>query len=170
MTQFELKIGTKKEIREALIEKKEKEEFNNVEISDVEKKKLYDHYRNKKFRKIKKYSDIKYEWLKIRIGELHKRIKRQNKNFGCTLTPEELLSLIPKDLKCPIFRTKFVFDNSDTLSNLSVDRIINSLGYFKENVVIVSLRANAIKSTATVKELYKVADFYHKIEKNKVDN
>ena len=39
-------------------------------------------------------------------------------------------------------------------------------GYTKNNIVIVSNRANRIKSDATVDEIRKVADFYEKLLKN----
>lgn len=45
----------------------------------------------------------------------------------------------------------------------SIDRIDNSKGYLKGNVIIVSMRANSMKSDATVDELRRVADFYEKL-------
>jgi hypothetical protein len=44
----------------------------------------------------------------------------------------------------------------------SIDRIIPSLGYVRGNVVIVSMRANRIKTDATDAELRRVAKFYTK--------
>mgnify|MGYP006166398807 FL=1 len=46
---------------------------------------------------------------------------------------------------------------------------VNSLkkGYVKDNIIVVSMRANRIKSDATVDEIRKVADFYEKLLKNK---
>ena len=42
----------------------------------------------------------------------------------------------------------------------SLDRIDNSKGYVPGNVIVVSMRANRIKTNAAVSELYRVADFY----------
>lgn len=42
----------------------------------------------------------------------------------------------------------------------SLDRIDNKLGYTPENTVIVSYRANRIKSDASIEELRRVADWY----------
>ncbi|MBO9624152.1 MAG: hypothetical protein J7500_15700 [Sphingomonas sp.] len=42
----------------------------------------------------------------------------------------------------------------------SLDRIDNSKGYVPGNVVVVSFRANRIKSDAAVSELLKIARFY----------
>ena len=48
-------------------------------------------------------------------------------------------------------------------------RKVNSLkkGYVKDNIIVVSMRANRIKSGATVDEIRKVSDFYEKLLKNK---
>ena len=48
---------------------------------------------------------------------------------------------------------------------MSIDRINNSKGYHKDNIVVVSDLVNTIKSNATLKELYMVADFYYELEK-----
>jgi hypothetical protein len=45
-------------------------------------------------------------------------------------------------------------------ASLSIDRIDNTRGYVRGNVVIVSLRANRLKNNATVDELVKIARFY----------
>lgn len=45
-------------------------------------------------------------------------------------------------------------------SSPSLDRIIPDLGYVPGNIVVVSRRANRIKTDATVEELEAVADFY----------
>ena len=123
--------------------------------------------RNKKYHNkivnIKKYTDISIPFLNKKISNMRDR------SNDVTLTAEELLELIPKDLKCPVFRTKFSFgegnDWTTKQNSMSVDRIDNNKGYHKDNVVIVSFKANVMKSTATLKELYQVADFYYELEK-----
>lgn len=43
----------------------------------------------------------------------------------------------------------------------SIDRIDNSRGYELDNIAIVSMRVNRIKSNATIEELRLIADWYH---------
>ena len=49
----------------------------------------------------------------------------------------------------------------------SIDRIDPKKGYVKDNIIVVSMRDNRIKTNATVDEIRKVADFYEKLLKNK---
>lgn len=42
----------------------------------------------------------------------------------------------------------------------SLDRIRNELGYVRGNVIVISNRANRLKSDATIKELRDIASFY----------
>jgi len=106
-------------------------------------------------------------YLGQKITQLQRRHKA-GKVKTCTLTREELLELIPKDLKCPIFKKPFKF-NCHSQWNLSIDRINNDKGYDKDNVIIVSKKANQMKSNATLKEMYMVADFYYELEKKQLD-
>jgi hypothetical protein len=86
---------------------------------------------------------------------------------------------------CPVFGFKFVKGNTKgtkhggNSKSPSVDRIIPSKGYVKGNVVVVSLKANTIKETASlsqmekrleklkeaVSDLDKVVRFYRKINR-----
>jgi hypothetical protein len=42
----------------------------------------------------------------------------------------------------------------------SIDRIDNSKGYTKDNIMIVSTKLNLLKKDATIDELIKIGDFY----------
>lgn len=50
-------------------------------------------------------------------------------------------------------------------SSPSLDRIDNKLGYVKGNIIVVSNRANQLKSNGTVEELRKIVDFYSALQK-----
>ena len=62
---------------------------------------------------------------------------------------------------------KLVGWTEDTNYSPSFDRIYPKKGYVKGNIVIVSNKANRIKTDATVDEIRKVADFYEKLLKDK---
>ena len=49
----------------------------------------------------------------------------------------------------------------------SIDRIIPDDGYTKDNIIVVSLIANAIKNQATPDQIQKVATFYKKLYKER---
>jgi predicted RND superfamily exporter protein len=61
--------------------------------------------------------------------------------------------------------SKFGSKNNDLTP--SIDRIDPKKGYVKENIIVVSMKANRIKTDATVEEIRKVADFYEKLLNNK---
>ena len=64
-----------------------------------------------------------------------------------------------------MFGTKFLFGKGLNQFSMSIDRIDNNKGYHKNNIVVVSFKANTMKNSATLKELYQVADFYYELEK-----
>jgi hypothetical protein len=74
-------------------------------------------------------------------------------------------SLQPEDIVvpavCPVLGLKLQRGTTKFRDNSpSLDRIDNSKGYLKGNVIVVSQLANRIKSNATVEQLCKVAEFY----------
>lgn len=110
-------------------------------------------------------------WLLHRIQS-----KCRKENLPFDLTIEDLV--IPTH--CPILgmplkfgvKTKSKFregrGGAVPQDSPSVDRIEPELGYVKNNIVIVSYRANLIKTNASVTELIKVADFYKMLVSKKV--
>ena len=125
-------------------------------------------YREKQTQ-ISSYDDIDILWANFKLSKLKSnRKRRKHLNVLNTLTAEDVISLIPKDLKCPVYKEPFIFKGQSQW-NLSFDRIDNSGGYTKDNVVVVSTRVNSIKNVANVKELYQVADFYYELEKKSLD-
>jgi len=60
---------------------------------------------------------------------------------------------------CPIFGFKLTLEGKRSTS-ASIDRIDNSKGYVPGNVVVVSLKANHVKSDCTLDELRRMVGFY----------
>jgi hypothetical protein len=76
------------------------------------------------------------------------RAKKRNIDFN--ITQDDLF--LPK--YCPILNIKIDYDARKAYGNSpSIDRIDNSKGYIKGNVIIMSRLANAMKSSATFNEL-----------------
>lgn len=84
------------------------------------------------------------------------RRRARNKGLAFSLTSEDII--IPKT--CPVlgihlnFGTDHVTPNSPTL-----DRVDNTKGYTKDNVCIISYRANRIKTDATEQELQLILEY-----------
>lgn len=76
-----------------------------------------------------------------------------------------LFNLEPSDVVipelCPVFGTPIVTNIGRCgPDSPSIDRIKPELGYVKTNIVVVSHKANAIKSNANLADLEKVLNFY----------
>jgi hypothetical protein len=61
-------------------------------------------------------------------------------------------------LGIPLFPRRGKQGGSD--NSPSLDRIEGKFGYVKGNVIVISNRANRLKSDATIKELRDIASFY----------
>ena len=87
------------------------------------------------------------------------------------LTVEDIRDLLKNSGNiCPVLGVKMTISelgSGDTNYSPSFDRIYPKKGYVKGNIVIVSNKANRIKTDATVDEIRKVADFYEKLLKDK---
>jgi len=62
---------------------------------------------------------------------------------------------------CPVLGTKLEFGHG--FNSPSVDRLDSNKGYTKDNCIIISRRANRIKSDATLAELRKLVKFLEEI-------
>lgn len=79
-------------------------------------------------------------------------VKRRAKEEGIKFTIEPSDIVIPKI--CPLLEIRISATNKKTSFNSpSVDRLNNDNGYIKENIWIISHKANAMKSSASLIEL-----------------
>ena len=66
---------------------------------------------------------------------------------------------------CPVLNIKLeTGDRRNNQNAPSIDRIDNTKGYTKENIMIVSIRANKLKKDATFDELIMIGNFYRNLK------
>jgi predicted Zn-ribbon and HTH transcriptional regulator len=95
--------------------------------------------------------------IKVLLSNATQRAKRAGYEFS--LKREDII--IPE--KCPALGIELKREGRETwFSAPSIDRIDNTKGYTKENIVIVSRRANLLKKDATIEEMIKISEFYKK--------
>ena len=88
------------------------------------------------------------------------------KNLAFDITIDD----ISAPITCPVLGIELNWLNRVQANNSpSLDRIIPELGYVRGNVMVISRKANAIKSDATPDELRRVADFYVALATNAND-
>ena len=110
--------------------------------------------RNKKEIEIRN-RDWKYRANEIMYMNAKARAKRSNIEF--TIEREDII--IPD--YCPVLGIKLYREGKDTWMNApSIDRIDNKKGYTKDNIMVISRRANILKKDATFDELVKIGKFY----------
>lgn len=62
---------------------------------------------------------------------------------------------------CPVLGIRMERGMGDRAPSL--DRVVPALGYVRQNVIVVSTRANRLKGDATLAELLRLAEFYQRI-------
>lgn len=83
------------------------------------------------------------------LRQCKSRAERKGLEFNLNLSD----IVIPD--KCPLLEVPFNFGNKKNYEYTpSIDRIDNSKGYIKGNVQIISMKANAMKNSASPEELY----------------
>lgn len=106
---------------------------------------------------------------RFHIAQLRYTTKRRAKLKGVPfdIDTKYLIAIAPD--YCPIFKIPLKWGYGGvghaTDDCPSLDRIIPERGYVKGNVAWISNKANQIKSDATEKELYAVADWLHQKRK-----
>jgi len=89
------------------------------------------------------------------FGNLKKRAKKENNELGLTLNEFKQLLV---DI-CPVFGYKLQYGGNEGCSeSATVDARIHSKGHIKENIKIISHRANTIKNNSTLEEMKKLVD------------
>ena len=95
------------------------------------------------------------------------RVRAKEKSFDFNLTKQYLKDIYPEDNKCPALGIEFkVGTEGGRATSPSVDRIDNSKGYIKGNIIWVSSLANMIMTSATPQQVLDVGKFF----KNQMEN
>lgn len=112
-----------------------------------------------------KEKDPKNAWATYAVGGAKDRAARAEIAFD--LDKDFIKSITPD--ACPVFNTPFIFIGGKRIrpDSPTIDRLYPERGYVKDNVVIISAKANAIKSSATADEIQRVADWLCKHTKDK---
>jgi hypothetical protein len=66
---------------------------------------------------------------------------------------------------CPVLGIKLeTGDRKNHYNAPSIDRIDNTKGYTKDNIMIISVKANILKKDATIDELIMIGNFYRELK------
>lgn len=98
----------------------------------------------------------KYQWL----AKIKCKCKKLDLPFDLTIDDLD----IPE--YCPVLGIKINFNHGHSGyfdDSPSVDRIIPELGYTKDNIKIISNRANLLKNNATIEELKLIINYLQRI-------
>lgn len=116
---------------------------------------------SKKRSDLKWYAELKKDRPWYLLWQAAKaRAKRKNVPFD--ITPDDVEALWSDT--CPILGIKMesVVGEMNHHSSASLDRIIPEKGYVKGNIIVISFRANTIKSCGTLEEHRKIVSFLEK--------
>ena len=112
------------------------------------KDKLLEYSKNYQANRRKDF-DFRLQMLLNASKQRSKKKAREN-----TLTIQDIKDAFPKDGICPIFGIKMVFGDAGFRENSpSIDRLDSTKGYTKDNIQIISWKANRIKKDASIEEL-----------------
>jgi hypothetical protein len=95
--------------------------------------------------------ELKYK--KRMLSGAKQRAKAKGLTFDLTLEDIHI------PIYCPILGMPLYTSELDTDCSPSIDRIDNSGGYTKDNIQIISTRANRIKSDSSIEELQRMLNY-----------
>ena len=123
--------------------------WGNLTKEGKEEEKIRIRMANRKLRENKSSEEL---WLRDAFYDARRRAKKKTLEFS--IKKENLI--VPE--YCPALGIKLEYNRKNNKINFnntspSVDRIDNNKGYTKDNIAIISWRANSIKGNATLEEL-----------------
>ena len=102
--------------------------------------------------------------IKQILNQLRASAKRRGIPFDLNTSDIDEIGI---PISCPILNIPIYFHRgSPKPDSISFDRIDSSKGYTKDNLVIISYRANQLKSNATLEEMENLVTFYKTLKEN----
>ena len=142
------------------------------ECSPLTPKEITAQYRKRNPNKIreqtKRYAEQNPEKLReIALRSHHKNPKRKLLNLARSRARKNNMdfNIVSEDIEipsiCPVLGIEIIVGGGTGFSDSSptIDRIDNSKGYIKDNVKVISWRANRIKCDATIQELRAIVNY-----------
>lgn len=112
------------------------------------------------------HTDVHKQDLKKILARLKQSAKERGIFFNLTVADVDDIGI---PITCPILNIPIYFNRGQQSDNsISFDRIDSTKGYTKDNVVIISNRANRLKSDATLDEMVKLVEYYSLSNESKV--
>lgn len=138
----------------------------NSKTRELSIKRAKDYYeKNKEKVLINRKKRYREDLRKVMYKSAKDRAKRDGLPFDIEI--EDIV--IPE--KCPVFGIKLeVGDNYNKMNSPSLDKIIPEKGYVKGNIIVVSVKANTMKSNATIEEMKRLYEFYDNLIRDKEKN
>ena len=96
------------------------------------------------------------------IKTIYKNLKGSAKRRGIDFTLELTdLYELSFPVTCPVLGIPLKFNRGAAEDNsFSIDRLDSTKGYTIDNIEVISLRANKLKSNASLAEIHAISDYY----------
>lgn len=138
-----------------------KDEVNRKNRESYQRNKTARRKHQKKYEtKVQELTRIDKDWHAKYLVKAA-RVRARKLKVPCNLKYGDII--VPTH--CPILGIELA-KNIGSMGNNSatIDRIVPEIGYVKENIIIISCKANRAKANLTIQELRKIADFYEKLK------
>ena len=100
--------------------------------------------------------------IKTVYTSLKASAKKRGIPFTLTLTD---LNELTFPISCPILGIPLRYNKGQAQDNsISIDRIDSSRGYERDNIIVVSWKANRLKNNATIKDIEDISRFYRELQ------
>lgn len=155
-------------------------EFLSEDSFQKHKNYSYRNYRDKRCTKCKglqnKEARLKYtddqKFDKVFLNRIHGVYQRsKDKNLECNIDLEYIKNLwIFQNGRCAIssINMTYTLDEGRSFSNVSIDRINSNLGYIKENIQLVCMSINQLKSDFDMETVYLICNSIIKNKKYEI--